>query len=74
MPEGIELLKGHVSFETAWTITDYPYGRRLRCKRAVWVETHPRFAASAIRSMAKPLMRAGILNRWKLRVAGPVCI
>ena len=31
----------HTTFETAYQIESYPYGRRLRCKRAVWVEHHP---------------------------------
>lgn len=31
-------LIGHTSFETAYVQDDYPYGRQLRCKRAVWLE------------------------------------
>lgn len=33
------LLLGHVSPETAYVIGDYPHGRRLRCKKRIWVET-----------------------------------
>jgi|JI10StandDraft_1071094.scaffolds.fasta_scaffold06004_34 hypothetical protein len=31
-------LSNHTSFETAYIVDDYPYGLRLRCKRAHWVE------------------------------------
>jgi len=31
-------LYGHTSFETAYTIDDYPYGRTERCRRRVWIE------------------------------------
>lgn len=34
-----KLLTGHTSAETAFVQPDYPYGRELRCKRRVWIET-----------------------------------
>jgi hypothetical protein len=34
-----QVLTGHNSPETAFIQDDYPYGRSLRCKRRVWVET-----------------------------------
>lgn len=34
----LQILQGHTSFETAYIIEDYPYGFRLRCKQAVWIE------------------------------------
>jgi len=33
---------GHTSQETAYLIADYPYGRTLRCKRRVWLESDPK--------------------------------
>lgn len=33
-------LAGHTSFETAYIVPDYPYGFRLRCKIAYWIETN----------------------------------
>ena len=33
------VLSGHISPETAYVIGDYPYGRTLRCKKRVWLET-----------------------------------
>lgn len=35
----LTLLRGHVSPETAHVTEDYPYGRTLRCKRRMWVES-----------------------------------
>jgi hypothetical protein len=35
----VRVLDGHVSPDTAYLVEDYPYGRRLRCKKRYWVET-----------------------------------
>ena len=35
----MQILKGHISPETAYVIDDYPYGFRLRCKIRYWIET-----------------------------------
>jgi len=37
----IRPLVGHTSPETAFLIADYPYGRKLRCQRRVWIEHSP---------------------------------
>lgn len=34
----MQILKGHVSPETAFVVDDYPYGFRLRCKIRYWIE------------------------------------
>lgn len=34
-----QILSGHTSFESAFLVEDYPYGRTLRCKRKCWIET-----------------------------------
>jgi hypothetical protein len=34
----MEILKGHISPETALEIPDYPFGFRLRCKIRYWLE------------------------------------
>lgn len=36
----MQLLKGHISPETAFVVADYPYGFRLRCKIRYWIEYH----------------------------------
>lgn len=35
----VKVLSGHVSPETAFTQSDYPYGFRLRCQIRYWIET-----------------------------------
>lgn len=37
----MEVLSGHTSPETAYIISDYPYGFRLRCKIRYWLEYKP---------------------------------
>jgi hypothetical protein len=32
-------LFGHTSFESSYLVEDYPYGRQLRCRKAIWIET-----------------------------------
>lgn len=41
-PDGRLYVQGHVSFETAHISAGYPYGRRGKCLRAVWIESKPR--------------------------------
>jgi hypothetical protein len=36
----VKVLSGHYSPETAFMIEDYPYGRKLRCKKRVWLEVN----------------------------------
>lgn len=36
------ILIGHISPETAYVVSDYPYGFRLRCKIRYWLEYNPR--------------------------------
>lgn len=38
----MEVLKGHVSPETAIVVEDYPYGFRLRCRMRYWLEYQPK--------------------------------
>ena len=35
-----QTLSGHTSPETAYEVSDYPYGFRLRCKIRYWIETN----------------------------------
>lgn len=37
-----KLLSGHHTFQTAYVIPDYPFGRRLRCCKAMWIERNQR--------------------------------
>jgi len=35
-----QILKGHISPETAFVVNDYPYGYTMRCKIRYWLEHH----------------------------------
>ena len=37
----MQTLVGHTSFETAYLVTDYPYGR-LKCNIWFWLENDPK--------------------------------
>jgi hypothetical protein len=56
-------LIGPVSPETAYVQPDYPYGRRLRCKRRVWVETHPRHGMRFVTQTTNPKRAGEVWNK-----------
>ena len=63
MPEGIEVLPPvHTSFETAYEIADYPYGRRLRCKRRVWIEHSERYGQRFVSCTSNPKRSSLVWN------------
>jgi len=63
MPEGIELLPPvHRDFESAYEIGDYPFGRRLRCKRRVWVEHAQRYGQRFVYRTTNPKKRGEVWN------------
>lgn len=37
-----QILKGHISPETAYVVNDYPYGFKQRCKIRYWIEHDPK--------------------------------
>ena len=37
----MQILKGHISPDTAYVVDDYPYGYTLRCKIRYWLEHKP---------------------------------
>ena len=37
----MQILKGHISPETAYVVDDYPYGFTLRCRIRYWLEYKP---------------------------------
>lgn len=50
----LKVLHGHVSPETAFIVSDYPYGFRLRCKMRYWLETAEKGAkAGSMRLMSQ---------------------
>lgn len=55
-------LHGHTSFETAYLVENYPYGR-LRCKIWYWLEHHPKFGVRFCSRTENP--KTGRLNNPK---------
>lgn len=62
-PETARLLAGCTSPETAFVQPDYPYGRRLRCKRRVWVETNPKHGQRFVSQTTNPKRRGEVWNQ-----------
>ncbi len=58
----ITLLAGHVSPETAYVVSDYPYGFRLRCQIRYWLEYSPTHGFRLVSQTTNP-KRSGIC--WK---------
>ena len=42
MTQIVKILTGHTSPETSFLIEDYPYGRKLRTQKRVWIEEKPK--------------------------------
>lgn len=57
-------LYGHTSPETAYTVDDYPYGFRLRCKIRYWLEKHPKRGYRLMSQTTNP-KREGMWNKPK---------
>jgi hypothetical protein len=60
LAEGLRLLVGHTSQETAYIQPDYPSGW-LRCKRACWIETHPKHGQRFCAATTNPKR---VEDRW----------
>jgi len=54
----MQILKGHISPETAFIVDDYPYGFRLRCKIRYWLEYNPKHGFRFVSQTTNP-KRAG---------------
>lgn len=52
----LTLLRNRVSPETAFIIQDYPYGRRLRCRKRVWLH-HARGRTRLMEQTENPITR-----------------
>jgi len=61
----MELLKGHVSPETAYIVDDYPYGYRLRCKIRYWLEYHPKRGFRFVSQTTNPKRSGEVWNKPK---------
>lgn len=60
----ITILAGHVSPDTAYTVDDYPYGFRLRCKIRYWLEFKPKQGFRLVSQTTNP-KRGNVWNKPK---------
>lgn len=65
----MQLLIGHVSPETAYTVSDYPYGFKLRCSIRYWLEYHPKLGVRFVSQTTNP--KRG--NTWNKPKASTYC-
>lgn len=61
----VTLLTGHTSFETAYIVNDYPYGFRLRCKIAYWIETKGKHGMRFMSRTTNPKKAGEVWNKPK---------
>ena len=60
----MQILKGHVSPETAYVVDDYPYGYKLRCKIRYWLDYAPKKGVRVVSQTTNP-KRGNIWNKPK---------
>jgi hypothetical protein len=60
----MQLLKGHISPETAYVVADYPYGFTLRCQIRYWLDFHPKRGFRFVSQTTNP-KRANVWNKPK---------
>jgi hypothetical protein len=61
----VQLLKGHISPETAYVVGDYPYGARLRCKIRYWLEFKPNHGVRMMSQTTNPKKPGEVWNKPK---------
>jgi|SRR5215472_3126764 len=61
----MKMLTGHTSFETAFVVDDYPYGFRLRCKIAYWLERKPKHGYRLVSRTTNPKRPGEVWNKPK---------
>lgn len=66
----MQILKGHISPETAYVVDDYPYGFRLRCKIRYWLEYTPKRGFRLVSQTSNP-KRLGLV--WNKPKASTYC-
>ena len=61
----MKILKGHTSPETAYVVSDYPYGFRLRCKIRYWLQFHPKHGFRLLSQTTNPKRPGEVWNKPK---------
>jgi hypothetical protein len=61
----MKLLYNHTSPETAYEVSDYPYGFRLRCKIRYWLEFKPKVGTRLVSQTTNPKRPGTVWNKPK---------
>jgi hypothetical protein len=67
-----QILKGHVSPDTAYVVNDYPYGFRLRCKIRYWLEDSPKHGTRFVSQTTNPKKAGEVWNKPKASTYAPI--
>lgn len=70
----MKTLLGHTSFDTAYEIADYPHGFVLRCKKRIWVETHPKLGQRIVYQTSNPRRDNKTWNAPKKSTYATLCV
>ena len=61
----MQILKGHTSPETAYSVPDYPFGFRLRCTMRYWIDCDPKRGARMMMQTSNPKKPGLVWNKPK---------
>lgn len=61
----MNILKNHISPETAYVVADYPYGFRLRCQIRYWLEYKPGKGVRCMTQTSNPKVPGLVWNKPK---------
>lgn len=61
----MQILTGHTSPETAYVLSDYPYGFKLRCSIRYWIEYKPKLGCRVISQTTNPKRSGTVWNNQK---------
>jgi len=70
----MKILTGHTSFETAYVVNDYPYGFRLRCRIAYWLEFKPKHGYRLVSRTTNPKRAGEVWNKPKASTYCPFAV
>ena len=59
----MQILKGHTSPETAYSVPDYPFGFRLRCTMRYWIDCDPKRGARMMMQTSNPKKPGLVWNK-----------
>lgn len=62
-PTTARLLIGHTNPKNAFIQPDYPYGRKLRCQRRVWVEENRHYGMRLVTQTTNPKRAGEVWNK-----------